>query len=141
MDTDLPQMNRFALDSASIVDLLTRAQALHEQEKLDDAKQIYDAILVDFPHHAEALHLSGVVQFQRGQTTEAEYLIRRSVSIDASPLPLANLGSVLVTLGRRGEALRYFDEALAIDPRHVYALVRRANALLEMGHYEDALAT
>jgi len=133
--------SREGANAGPAADALARALALHDQGRLDDAKQLYDAILAATPDHAEALHLSGVVQFQRGKPSDAEALMQRSVSLAPAPLPLANLGSVLVSLGRREEALRHFDAALAIDPRHLHAMVRRGNTLLELTRYEEALAT
>jgi tetratricopeptide (TPR) repeat protein len=124
--------------SASAV-MLAQAKALHEQGKLDEAQQLYTAVIEQMPENAEALHQYGVLQFQRGRIAEAEALMRRSVVSEAAPLPLANLGSVLLELGRREEALAQFDAALAIDPRHLRTLIRRGNTLVELGRHVEAL--
>lgn len=121
--------------------LLARAKAVHEQGRFDEAERMYGAILADVHSHPEALHLSGVLQSQLGRHALAEVLLRRSVSLTPAALPLANLGSVLLSLGRRAEALQQFDAALAIDPRHLHALIRRGNTLVELARHEEALET
>jgi tetratricopeptide (TPR) repeat protein len=45
----------------------------------------------------------------------------------------------LVALGRHSEALTQFDAALAIAPDDIGALHNRANALAELGAFEEAL--
>jgi len=119
---------------------ISRAKELHEQGRLDDAVPQYQAVLAERPDDAEALHLYGVLQFQRGYVAEAETLIRRAISISPQPLWLANLGSILAHQGHRADALEQFEAALRIDSKHVQTLVRLGNTLIELRRYESALS-
>lgn len=47
----------------------------------------------------------------------------------------------MTTLGRYAEALRHFDEALAIDPTHEAALSYRGYVLERMGNVAEAHAS
>ena len=42
-------------------------------------------------------------------------------------------------LGKYGDAIRCFDEALGIDPDHIHALNGKGNAFHELGKYGDAI--
>lgn len=116
------------------------AKELHEKGRFDAAALHYEAVLAERSDHAEALHLYGVVQFQRGRLAESETLLRRAVSLSGDPMPLADLGSVILAAGRADEALEQFEAALRIDSRHVHALVRQGNTLIGMRRYGQALA-
>ncbi|MDP3235055.1 MAG: tetratricopeptide repeat protein [Myxococcales bacterium] len=51
----------------------------------------------------------------------------------------SNYGLALLVAGRNEEALKVFDDALAIDPSHVTARYNRAAALNALERYRDAL--
>ncbi|MGF6239941.1 tetratricopeptide (TPR) repeat protein [Paraburkholderia sp. GAS38] len=119
---------------------MSLARDLHGKGQFDAAAQQYETVLAGQPDHAEALHLYGVVQYQRGRAAEAEALLRRSVTLTAEPMALTDLGAVLAASGRVDEALKRFEQALEIEPRHVHALVRLGNTLVGMQRYEPALA-
>ncbi len=130
-----------AKNDAQVTATMTRARELHERGHFDEAARHYEAVLAERPDDAEALHLYGVVQYQRGRPDESEDLLRRAVALAADPMSFANLGAVLAAAGRGDEALAQFDHALRIDSRHLHTLVRRANTLVELGRHEEALAS
>ncbi|MBN3727246.1 tetratricopeptide repeat protein [Burkholderia sp. Ac-20379] len=51
---------------------LERGKNAHETRRFDEAAQNYRAALAHAPDHPEALHLLGVLQFQRGDAAEAD---------------------------------------------------------------------
>jgi tetratricopeptide (TPR) repeat protein len=57
-----------------------------------------------------------------------------------SPLLWNTLGTVLAEQGDMATALTFFDEALRFDPNHAHARYNRANALLDRGDLQGALA-
>ena len=56
------------------------------------------------------------------------------------PLLWNTLGTVLAEQGDMATALTFFEEALRFDPAHPHALYNRANAKLDLGDLEGALA-
>ncbi|GLU31841.1 hypothetical protein Busp01_16830 [Trinickia caryophylli] len=118
---------------------LAVARALHEQGRLDEAQKAYEAWLEQEPNDAEAQHLFGVLRYQRGDIDGAMTLMSRAVALAPAPLALANLGAIMAQLGRMEEALGHFRSALALDPRHLHALVRLGNTLIALQRHEDAI--
>jgi len=119
--------------------ILTQARAAHDRGALIDAERGYHDLLRIDPEHAEAWHLLGVLHFQRGQTKEADALMRRSIASMPSALALTNHASVLTVLGRLNEALACLDRALEINPVHLRALFLRTNTLIELGLHAEAV--
>ena len=51
-----------------------------------------------------------------------------------------NRGIDLFLTGSYEEALSYFDNALAIDPNYIYALLNKGNTLSDLGREQDAIS-
>ena len=120
--------------------MLTRARNWHGAGRLADAAQEYLAVLAKEPDNPQALHLYGVLQFQRGAAAEAEALIRQSIAIEAGARALSDLGAIVGESGRVDEALEHFAAALRVEPNDVQTLVRQGNTLLGLQRHEAALA-
>ncbi|WP_246792197.1 tetratricopeptide repeat protein [Burkholderia perseverans] len=120
---------------------LKRAKNAHETGRFGDAARDYRAVLDQDPAHPEALHLFGVLQFQRGDAAEAEALLRQALTVLPSQVRAqSDLGGVIGAQGRLEEALEHFAAALRLDPNDLMTLVRQANTLLELRRYDAALA-
>ena len=52
---------------------------------------------------------------------------------------LIDKGWALYDQGSYGEAIQYYDKALAIDPNNVNAVNDKGNALNDLGKYEEAI--
>ncbi|RQS65150.1 tetratricopeptide repeat protein [Burkholderia sp. Bp8963] len=126
--------------STTVDGALRRARASHERGALLDAERGYREVLGVDPDHAEAWHLLGVLHFQHGRMGEADAAMRRSIERMPSALALANHASVLVSLGRRDEALTRLDAALSLNPAHLRALLLRAGVLADLGRHAEAIA-
>ncbi|NTZ84646.1 tetratricopeptide repeat protein [Burkholderia metallica] len=121
--------------------ILSRAQNWHSAGRFDDAARDYLAVLEKEPDNPQALHLYGVLQFQRGEADDAEALLRQSIAIAPGTRVLSDLGAIAGERGRVGEALEHFAAALRTTPDDVQTLVRRGNTLLGLRRYDDALAS
>jgi predicted O-linked N-acetylglucosamine transferase (SPINDLY family) len=122
--------------------LLERAIGFHQGGNLTEAERGYRAILVDSPHHFDALHLLGVLQFQRGRLEEALRLIGAALAANTQSADAhAHLGSVLSALGRHEKALAHFDAALGYRPSSAIILSNRGLTLNELGRYDEALSS
>ena len=60
---------------ADLTEALTRAVDRHQAGDLDSAEQAYRVILENQPDHADALHLLGLVLYQKGDPAQATDLI------------------------------------------------------------------
>src|SRR5271166_4989651 len=88
--------------------------AHHQAGRLDRAEALYRKALEKNPEHAEALHLLGVVAYQRGNMGAAITLIERALP-ELYDLPEAhlNLGNALQKVGRLSEAVDSYRRAVA----------------------------
>jgi len=59
---------------------------------------------------------------------------------EQKPVVHANRGAALMSLGSVEEAVRSFDEALAIDPDHLESLHNKGVALSELERFDEAVA-
>jgi tetratricopeptide (TPR) repeat protein len=85
----------------------------HRAGRLGEAEAIYRQVLARTPTHANALHLLGVVQGQRGQPLAAIELIGRAIAIRGDVADYhANLGEYLRHAGRLEESGVSFRRAI-----------------------------
>ncbi len=136
------------------------AVARHRAGRLDEAEQLYRAVLKIEPDHFGALHHLGIAATQQGKLEEAEALLRRAVAVDPnSAEALTNLGVALMRLrreigdfeaavatchrfGRRaalaGRDRRDDRRAGAADRHQLSRPARRAGADRATDHRQDA---
>ncbi len=96
--------------------LLQRAVQLHMSGNPSSALSEYRRILAKAPQHIDALHLSGVAEFQLGNLDDAEFLIRAAIAINPTLPPFHNnLGNVLSAKGQVAEALASYRRSTEID--------------------------
>jgi protein O-GlcNAc transferase len=96
---------------------LQQAVALHQQGKLSDAKEIYEAILKQIPNNFDALHLLGVIAYQTENLQQAEALFDKAIKINANVAEAHNhRGNTLRDLERLDEALDSYEKALLLKP-------------------------
>jgi protein O-GlcNAc transferase len=130
------------LDEREIAITLQNALALHQQGQLAQAEPLYRTILREVPNHFDALHLLGVIEYQRKHCVAAVQLISQALEFNPkSASAHSNLGVALRDLKRHEEALASFDRALAIDPGYAEALNNRGIALHDLERHEEALAS
>jgi tetratricopeptide (TPR) repeat protein len=114
--------------------MLLRAQ------RLADAEQIFDQILLKDPTNFDALHIWGVVEAQRENWGRALVLLERARQLKpASPLVLSDRGVVLMKTGRYDEALAHFEQALKAAPDSLSAAYGRALSLLHLERFETCV--
>ena len=122
-------------------EMLQHALSLQNQGQLAEAEKLYNKVLKINPNHFDALHLLGLLTYQRGDSAQALDLIAAALKINPNYADaLLNYGSVLSALNRHPEALACYDRVLAINPYFPGALNNRGNALAELKRHEEALA-
>lgn len=126
--------------SARSAALLEQAIPLHESGELDAAEALYRRVLQKQPRHAEALHLTGVLQHQRGDHVAAldciEAAIRERPDV---ALFHFNRGNVLAALERREAAAAAFSETVRLNPQHSSALFNLGKSCMQMQQPEQAV--
>ncbi len=128
--------------------LIQQGLALHNQGKLAQAKEIYEAILKKQPKHFDALNLLGAIAAQTRNFGAAVELIGKALKINPGvATAYNNRGNALMELKRLDEALASYDRALALKPDYPRAHNNRGLALAEarrlaeaVGSYDKALA-
>lgn len=120
--------------------LLRQAVALHQQGRLEQARELYRQVLALDPRQFDALHLSGVIERQCGDPAQAVELIRQSLQVDPRQARAhCNLGAALQDLGQAEAALQSVETALRLDPRYALAWNNRGNTLRRLGRLPEAL--
>lgn len=113
----------------------------HRAGRLDEAKQLYQQILAIDPHHAETLHLLGLIAYRAGKFEEAVELLSQATRENQSqPTYWFNLGVVLQKQGKGPDALSAYERALTIHPQYPEAHSNVGNVLMELGQLEGAAA-
>jgi tetratricopeptide (TPR) repeat protein len=135
-------------DSAEIQRRLLGAVTAHKAGRLEDAKQLYLAVLAVDVKHAKSLYGIGLIAHQAGNLDVAARMIERAVActpqVDAYH---ASLAAVLREQGRSDPAQAACHAALSLNPDNEEAHFILAEILRELGklaeaeqHYNRALA-
>src|SRR6185312_8133258 len=102
----------------------------------------YEQVLRQEADNVEALFYAGLAHCQRGQFAEAVGPLRRTVELAPQHAGAHNLlGLALKDLGQTDEALRSFDQAIALQPDFLNAYVARGAALMAAQRWADAVET
>jgi len=130
---------QFAANSLSV--LLTAGVRCHQSGRLLEAEAFYRQVLGVDPSNADAIHLSGMIAFQKRQTDEAIRLMRRAIELDRrNPLYHCDLGNVFQGLGRFQDAIQSYDRALSLRPSYPEAIYNKGNAFLKLKKFVEASA-
>src|SRR5882672_10342461 len=91
-------------ESAGVEASLQRALELHKQGRFDDAEPLYRAALVSAPLNFDALHLLGILEYQKGRHDAAIALFDRAIGVGPNdPFPRYNKALALHALERPEE--------------------------------------
>jgi tetratricopeptide (TPR) repeat protein len=133
-----PIQQRRALTPARAFD---EAVARHRAGRLDQAEQLYRAVLKLEPDHFGATHYLGLLCTQQRKFDEALALLRRAVEIEPNSAEAhTNLGIALAALGRPEDAVVQYETAIALQPDHVEARNNLGIVLQALKRLEDAAA-
>jgi predicted O-linked N-acetylglucosamine transferase (SPINDLY family) len=121
---------------------LQQALARHQAGDVDAAEDAYLALLRQDPANAEAAHLLGVAQHQRGDIARAAAWIERAIALaPAQPVFHDNIVKLHELTGQPQQALQCLDRALQALPGQAHWWVRRGVLLQALGRPDEALAS
>jgi Tfp pilus assembly protein PilF len=114
--------------------------AFHDGD-FDKAERLCTGILDHRPDDFDALHLLGMVNFQRRRMAEALRFLTAALRANPdSSDTMSNLGLALHTVGRYEEATLWYRQALNVVPNHPEILYNLGNACLALGRFAEARA-
>jgi len=120
--------------------LLEQGLFHHRAGQIQLAMERYMEVLRKDPRNADALYYVAVVACQEEQFKEGADLVRRAIASGPPTARMYNvLGQALYRMGERLEAIKNFDQAIALDPNLADAHGNRANILVDAGYPDEAL--
>ena len=121
--------------------LLAEAARHHEAGRLRQAERLYRQILAADPHHADCLHLLGLVVHRDGRSEEALQLLERAIALNGSDPDLHNdIAGLCQALGRFDDAVSHCRTALMLNPGSTSLRLNLARALHGQGDLAEAAA-
>lgn len=139
LSKDSAQAANLLSSKASIPERLKTAIDAHQNGRLSQAETIYQEILEIEANHADALHLLGVIHYQRGSLALAVDLIKKAIAAKpSSPVYFSNLGNALKNMGRLEEAEASYRKALELKPDYAEAHCNLGNTLRDMKRLKEA---
>ncbi len=126
----------------SLLRKLHEAVAAQRAGQTEKAAGLYSAVLRKRPNEFNAMHMLGVLEYQRGRLPQAVKLIRTALQNEPNSADAwSNLGLALHAQGDHVQALESFERALALKPDHAEVLNNRGTTLNCLDRHEDALAS
>ncbi len=124
----------------SVAEALACALDHHRAGRLDEAEACYRQVLDIDIHHADALHLLGLIAGDTWRLELAYSLILAAIAENGqSALYPFNLALLLQREGRKDEAVAYLQRALALEPSHAEAALSLGSLLLALGRPQEAV--
>ena len=116
------------LDEATIIRILQASKAEEAAGRMPESDQLLANVAQHAPNHPAVLNELGVRMMTRGAADQAQLLFSRAASANPSqPSIWANLASSLKALGRGIEEFDAIEKALALEPRHLSALLQKGD--------------
>ncbi len=129
-----------ATATPSAAQLVTRARALGETGRYDEARDAYRQAIAAMPRSAELLLEFGVLAGRNDDLQNARRVLEKAARLDPNDANIPfNLGQVAKTQEQYERAVRLFRQTLRLDPDYHEALVDLGDCLLLTGHPKDAL--
>jgi len=123
-----------------ITDQIELAKNLHRQGLLDEASEIYLALLKEYPEHADAMHLMGLIAAQNRNPRLAIDWISKALHIEpANPKFHNNLATAYLDIEDYPSAVNAYDKAIHCQEDYVDAYFNKGIALLNLKKYELAI--
>lgn len=129
-------------DDATIIRVLQASKAAAAAGRMTESDQLLARVAQQAPNHPAVLNELGVRMLARGAPDQAQSLFARATQGDPKhPTLWANLASSLQQLGRRAEEIDALEKALALEPRHLSALLQKGAYLEASGDARNAART
>jgi tetratricopeptide (TPR) repeat protein len=123
-----------------LIDKLRLGFQYHLSGNLQNAEAAYQQVLTIQPENSEALHLLGLVSFQRGELEAAVNYITQAIKHNSNnPLFYNDLGNAFRLQGKFAESIENFNHALSLNKNFAEAYHNLADTYDEQGNTEEAI--
>jgi tetratricopeptide (TPR) repeat protein len=120
--------------------LLKKAIDKHKNANLEEAQEIYRKILTLTPKNPTALHMLGLIKYQKGDNSNAVELIKRSLSLNPRNANAhSNLGLALQELNQDEKAIKSFKKSIELKPDFSEAFNNLGNCYFKVNEYQHAI--
>lgn len=130
------------MTQTTLAQTLQQAVQAHQGGQLDQAEQLYQQVLRSQPNQSDALHLLGVIAYQRHQHSTALDYIQKAIDQNPDvPTYHHNLANAYRDSGNAELASLHYERAVALKPDYADAwnnygiLCQRANRLDDAERY------
>jgi tetratricopeptide (TPR) repeat protein len=121
--------------------MLADALGHHQAGRLAEAEGVYRRILAIDAHHADTLHLLGMIAEQGGRHDVAVEMIRQAIAINHTAAAYhSNLGTILQAQGKLEEAAACYERALALKPDWAEVHSNLGNIRQAQGRLDEGVA-
>ena len=122
-------------------EIFRQAVRHHQAGELEQARPLYDQVLIQRPDWVDALHWSAILEYRLGSPDAAVERLRRAISHDEQRVDSHYaLGIILRNSGRAQEAVPVFIRALQLKPDHAEACNDLGIALASLNRFDEAIA-
>jgi Flp pilus assembly protein TadD len=140
----LPKFSDFGRDFTSgqsdYSTLLARARAHDKAGKPEEAREVYEQLIADYPDRATAFHRYGVSADRQRRHREAQELLTRAVQLEPRNAEMLNdLGYCLYLQGQLAKAESAILKSAKLDPSRNRTWNNLGIVLGQQGRYEDSL--
>jgi predicted O-linked N-acetylglucosamine transferase (SPINDLY family) len=124
----------------TVQEALNQAIAHHQAGRLGEAESLYRGLLAQFPDHADALHLLGILAYQAGRHQMALELIGKAIEINPKAAQYrGNLGLVLAAQGKTDQAILAYRDGIALGQGFAELEYNLGNAYYEKEMLDEAI--
>ena len=118
--------------------IYNKARWHEDNGRIAQAEELYNEVLVEQPHHSDALLRLGIIAKKKGDYTKALEFTRTAITNDKKPInALCQKGALEAELGEIRKALETFNKVIMEHSHHdIYALLAMGNQ-----YYESALTS
>ncbi|MDY7578329.1 tetratricopeptide repeat protein [Herbaspirillum sp. RTI4] len=144
-----PVVNPASKTTPEIQTLLTVRKVLDlvSEHKTAEARTLGESVIAKAPDLVFALHALGLVELQAKDYLRSEHWFRKAVELEPGNAEyLSNLGMAVLKQDRIDDAIRLFEQSIAIDEEHLPGRIGLADALHEkkdpnasIAYFEEAV--